>query len=239
MDLRKTGDLIAEARRQKGLTQAQLARQLHISHTTVSKWERGLGFPEVSLLEPLAGALDLSLEELFRGEVQTEITPAEQEPREPEGRKYIKAVLVCILLAFFLGLAGYVDGQRPQKYGGDPTTIRGTWQHVPERKDEEHYLVTLTASLFPEEETYKLYIDDRLVDEGIWTQEEGYIVHLDGELLDTTVELTREKGYGAFTLQLPGLKNTLLLRKRGDFEVSTPQEQYDDQEEYRKLLTGK
>ena len=68
MDLQKTGALIAAARKKKGLTQQQLARQLHISHTTVSKWERGLGFPEVSLLEPLAAALDLTLPELFRGE---------------------------------------------------------------------------------------------------------------------------------------------------------------------------
>ena len=42
MDLQKTGALIARARKEKGLTQQQLARQLHISHTTVSKWERGV-----------------------------------------------------------------------------------------------------------------------------------------------------------------------------------------------------
>ena len=42
MDLQKTGALIAAARKEKGLTQQQLARQLHISHTTVSKWERGV-----------------------------------------------------------------------------------------------------------------------------------------------------------------------------------------------------
>ena len=45
MDLQKTGALIAAARKEKGLTQQQLARQLHISHTTVSKWERGLASP--------------------------------------------------------------------------------------------------------------------------------------------------------------------------------------------------
>ncbi len=65
MDLQKTGALIAAARKEKGLTQAELAQILHISHTTVSKWERGLGFPEVSLLEPLAQALGLTLDQLF------------------------------------------------------------------------------------------------------------------------------------------------------------------------------
>ncbi len=68
MDPRKTGELIAKTRKARGLTQEQLADQLHLSHTTVSKWERGQGFPEVSLLEPLAGALGLTLDELFSGE---------------------------------------------------------------------------------------------------------------------------------------------------------------------------
>ena len=67
MDQKKTGVLIAKARKEKGLTQEQLANRLHVSHTTVSKWERGLGFPEVSLLEPLAAELGLTLDELFKG----------------------------------------------------------------------------------------------------------------------------------------------------------------------------
>ena len=52
-----TGALIAQLRKEQGLTQKQLAEQLHISDRTISKWERGAGFPDVSLLEPLADAL--------------------------------------------------------------------------------------------------------------------------------------------------------------------------------------
>ena len=51
------GALIAQLRKEQGLTQKQLAEQLHISDRTISKWERGSGFPDVSLLEPLADAL--------------------------------------------------------------------------------------------------------------------------------------------------------------------------------------
>lgn len=50
MDAGKTGELIAQARKQKNMTQKQLAEALHISDRTVSKWERGAGFPDVSLL---------------------------------------------------------------------------------------------------------------------------------------------------------------------------------------------
>lgn len=68
MDLRKTGTLISSRRKEMGLTQKQLAEALHISDRTVSKWERGAGFPDVSLLEPLAAALGLHILDLLRGE---------------------------------------------------------------------------------------------------------------------------------------------------------------------------
>lgn len=78
MDNAKTGALIAARRKELGLTQKELAEQLHISDRTVSKWERGAGFPDVSLLEPLADALDLSILDLVQGERQedalTEVT---------------------------------------------------------------------------------------------------------------------------------------------------------------------
>ena len=70
MDSGKTGALIAEARKAKGLTQRQLAETLHISDRTVSKWERGAGFPDVALLEPLADALGLTVRSLLRGEAE-------------------------------------------------------------------------------------------------------------------------------------------------------------------------
>lgn len=68
MDNQKTGALIAAARREKGLTQKQLASALGVSDRAVSKWERGAGFPDISLLEPLAAGLDLHILDLLRGE---------------------------------------------------------------------------------------------------------------------------------------------------------------------------
>ena len=68
MNHTKTSELIANARKEHGYTQKQLAEILHISDRTVSKWERGAGFPDVSLLEPLAQALNLSISEIVIGE---------------------------------------------------------------------------------------------------------------------------------------------------------------------------
>lgn len=68
MDQIKIGKFIAEERKSKGYTQRQLAEILGISDKTISKWERGNGFPEVSLLLPLCGELEISVNELLTGE---------------------------------------------------------------------------------------------------------------------------------------------------------------------------
>lgn len=68
MDQNKTGKFIAGERKRKALTQKQLAEALGISDKTISKWERGGGFPEVSLLLPLCRELDITVNELLAGE---------------------------------------------------------------------------------------------------------------------------------------------------------------------------
>ena len=66
-----TAPTIKALREQKKLTQVQLADQLSVSHKTISKWETGKGLPDISLLEPLDKALDVSLPELFFGQPTT------------------------------------------------------------------------------------------------------------------------------------------------------------------------
>lgn len=69
MDSQKTGRLIAALRREKGLTQKQLAESMHLSDRTVSKWERGAGCPDLSLLPKLSGLLGVAIEQLLSGEL--------------------------------------------------------------------------------------------------------------------------------------------------------------------------
>ena len=68
MDQIKIGKFIAEERKIRKLTQRELADKLSISDKTISKWERGNGFPEVSLLLPLCAELDITVNELLSGE---------------------------------------------------------------------------------------------------------------------------------------------------------------------------
>ena len=65
----KIGKLIYNLRKEKNLTQVQLAERMNISDKTVSKWERGFGCPEVSLLPELSTILDVDLENLLSGEL--------------------------------------------------------------------------------------------------------------------------------------------------------------------------
>lgn len=68
MDPAKTGALIRALRKERNMTQKDLAERLHITDRAVSKWERGLCGPDISLLEPLAEALGISILELIQGE---------------------------------------------------------------------------------------------------------------------------------------------------------------------------
>lgn len=63
-----TGSMIRELREQQHLTQAELAGKLYVSEKTVSKWETGRGYPDISILEELARTLGVSLIELMTGD---------------------------------------------------------------------------------------------------------------------------------------------------------------------------
>lgn len=69
MDCNKIGILISKLRKDKNITQKQLADKLNISDRTISKWERGGGIPDVSLLSDIADFFDITIETLLNGEI--------------------------------------------------------------------------------------------------------------------------------------------------------------------------
>lgn len=69
MDNVKIGKLIYQLRKENHMTQLQLAEQMNISDKAVSKWERGLGCPELSLLHDLSRIFNVDLEKLLSGEL--------------------------------------------------------------------------------------------------------------------------------------------------------------------------
>ena len=76
MDTEKMGRFIAERRKDKHMTQKDFARMLNITDKAVSKWERGISCPDISLLPSVADILGVTIHELLNGE---------QSNTEPEG----------------------------------------------------------------------------------------------------------------------------------------------------------
>lgn len=70
IDMPRFGSFVMERRKEKGLTQKQLAEKLYLSNKAVSKWERGQSLPDIGLLEPLARELGVTVTELLHGEAE-------------------------------------------------------------------------------------------------------------------------------------------------------------------------
>lgn len=69
MDCRKVGNLILTLRKEKNMTQKNLANILNVSDRTISKWERGLGCPDISLLPALSAVFDVNIEKILLGDL--------------------------------------------------------------------------------------------------------------------------------------------------------------------------
>ena len=68
MNLKKVGKFISDLRKEKGLTQEKLGEQLGVSPKTISKWERGVNAPDISLLDSLSIILEVDIKEILNGE---------------------------------------------------------------------------------------------------------------------------------------------------------------------------
>lgn len=72
MEAKELGEFIAKKRKEQKITQAELAKRLNVTDKAVSRWERGVGFPDINTLEPLADALGITLTELMKCSKETD-----------------------------------------------------------------------------------------------------------------------------------------------------------------------
>ena len=114
MDQERIGKFIAAMRKEKGLTQEQLAEKLNVSSKTVSRWETGRNMPDYSILEALTNELDITVNDLIRGEriVKDEII-REYDNNLVEVLKEYKRLkraknTILFLLLILAGIAGVV-----------------------------------------------------------------------------------------------------------------------------------
>lgn len=125
MDQGKIGFFISERRKNKKLTQKQLADKLSISEKTISKWECGKGLPEVSLMIPLCELLEISVNELLSGSLINNNNYKENaeenllhilKEKEESKRKlmisFITAVLGAIVMTAMILITDYIDNNQ-------------------------------------------------------------------------------------------------------------------------------
>ena len=72
MDQKKVGSFLKELRKEKGITQEQLAEKLNVSGRSVSRWETGNNMPDISLLVEIADFYDVDVREIIEGERKSE-----------------------------------------------------------------------------------------------------------------------------------------------------------------------
>ena len=111
MNQEKIGKFISECRKDKNMTQSELADKLNISTNAVSKWERGICLMDMSLLKPLSELLDVSINEILNGEKikksalkekTDEILNKTIEYSNNRLKKFKKKTLIIVLFIFFL-----------------------------------------------------------------------------------------------------------------------------------------
>ncbi len=93
------GSTIAALRKEKGMTQLELAQSMGVTDKAVSKWERNLSFPDVTSLPRLAEQLGVSVDELLEAK-----TSAQEEPARNKVRPLIELVLKAVALAMGVGV---------------------------------------------------------------------------------------------------------------------------------------
>ena len=98
---------LQELRKQKGLTQEELAEKLYVSRTAISKWESGRGFPNIESLKAISKCFSVSLDELLSGEEILAIAENDHKQKERTLRDLIFGLLDCgMALLLFLPFFG-------------------------------------------------------------------------------------------------------------------------------------
>jgi transcriptional regulator with XRE-family HTH domain len=100
------GEFLYQLRKEKGVTQAELADNLGITNKAISKWETGEAFPETAQLLPIAKYFNITVDELLRGEKNNNLMPTEEKENVIENIPYTRNQILAISIAIGIMLLG-------------------------------------------------------------------------------------------------------------------------------------
>ena len=133
MDQEKIGKFILELRKDKKMTQQELANKIGVTDRAISKWENGRGMPDISLMKPLCEILDISLNELISGE---KIDKKEYQKKSDENifktikytnkkTNFFKKFLICLISVFLILILMFIIDVR--KMNQNEEVVFSTW----------------------------------------------------------------------------------------------------------------
>lgn len=190
-----TGAIIKQLREGKGMTQAQLAARLQVSDKAVSRWETAKGYPDITLIEPLAQALDISVMELLSGDW---VTNANRAGNLLRSKWYVCPICGNILHSTGAAVLSCCGLTLPPL--------------EPEAPDEDHAI-----TLEPVEDEYYVTVDHPM--------EKGHFLSFLAGVSDEGVQLVKlyPEGSGAARLKLRRMKWVYAYCNRhGLFRCSLP-----------------
>ncbi len=151
MDRYVTGPMIRKMRESKRMTQEELAGKIHVSSKAVSKWETGRGYPDISLLEPLAAALGISVLELLSGDpVRNRNRSADMTRSEfyicPVCGNVIRAAGEAVVSCCGIVLPPVEAEEADEEHGIRLETVDGEYYvSVDHPMEKDHYITFLAA----------------------------------------------------------------------------------------------
>ena len=175
MNQEKIGKFIAYCRKEKNMTQEELAQRLHLTDKAISKWENGRCLPDLSILEPLSKTLNVSINEILSGEKIKEeelkdhtdkniidvVNYSDEKIRRIKRTLKVSSIITIIVLATLMFAADYdhiKEGKKPD------------FMFLVSKKDNKYTYLGLGSKLIREvsaEETDPLYYDKK-VEFGLW-----------------------------------------------------------------------
>ncbi len=145
MNQKKTGALIAKLRKEKNLTQAELAKRIGVTDKAVSKWEQGRGMPDTGLLKPLCDELGVTTDEFLLASVNTD--NAEKQKKKKRDKGLVVAALIVVVC---FSVWSYKEYKGRQEYLNKDYThyFYGTITHYQswDGLDKEHFVIYLNVN---------------------------------------------------------------------------------------------
>lgn len=149
MDNKQFGLFLNKLRKEKGLTQQELADKLHVTRQAVSKWESGSGYPDVSMLTSIASELNVSVDELMNAK-------KDSNSKSNKYNKYILIIVSIVLIISCILFISYLNRDKTPKMF--KTIINDIYNGTNEVKVEDYNHNNVTEEF---KEIYQDYYDNK------------------------------------------------------------------------------